>query len=609
MAKHKFTVRFHRRIALFLFLFSISAVLLVAIPANAQRQNRSGTSLDDRLFQPQVYSQLKSSGEVEGRLIGPQYAGQKLSRDQVAVIALERFIEAATSNGVPEKDITKAIFEGRFNPDFEDLQLAGEGFGKPTAAQLPPGYNQASLQNDEVRERLYANYRDGLWNHRFSSIADMGLVSTIINGQEVKRSSQDILLRIYMYKNFSELPKYYRQNPNANLTYDQMVARFREEYPDISQYQYEVKSLESTLKFRVGHISAYSYFKLVAKDCCPTFDLRKDYEDLRTKIYIPSAQKTFAKTNSAPPTAARPSSPRETPAASHTTKKAAIPLRIAGKATCDDLAAHPEDKGRTGAGVADEKIVYIPAIEKCSQAVRQSPTVARFHFQLGRAYWAAKRYDEALDAFLKAEEMNYAPAYFYLGQAYEQGLIEGEKADPAIARNLYMIAASEGFEPAVRAYQESMGDEPDFSEFKQPALLQALYEENLEALNKDRRQALLYIRGIYNLLEAEPDFEGADPTCRKILDPAISKELSRIVRVEILQLNPEPSILDGLELLRRGQQPGYMKRAEAEAAFAQQGTDDFYLFAYDYGTCEGAAVGKVYATIKRFVMGRKAPSR
>jgi tetratricopeptide (TPR) repeat protein len=274
-------------------------------------------------------------------------------------------------------------------------------------------------------------------------------------------------------------------------------------------------------------------------------------------------------------------------------------------ATCDSLAGHPEDKGRlrTVTGVADEKILSHLAIEKCSQAVRQSPTMARFHFQLGRAYWAAKRYDEALDAFLKAEEMEYAPAYFYLGQAYEQGLIEGEKADPAAAQNLYMIAASEGFEPAVRAYQGSRGDEPDFSEFKQPALLQALYEGNLEALNKDRRLALLYIRGIYNLLEAEPDFEGADPTCRKIVDRATAKELSRIVRVEILKLDPEPSLLtDGLFALQCQRDPACVEKFKRDAVFIQEGTEDFYLFAYDYGTCEGAAVGKVYATIKRFVM-------
>lgn len=249
-------------------------------------------------------------------------------------------------------------------------------------------------------------------------------------------------------------------------------------------------------------------------------------------------------------------------------------------ATCDDLAAHPEDKGRSGTGVADEKIAPVTAIEQCALAVQQSPNAARFHFQLGRAYWAAKQYDEALDAFLKAEEMGYAPAYFYLGQAYEQGLIAGEQADPAVARNLYMIAAAEGFGPAIRAYQGTMGSmaagEIDFSEFKQPALLRAFYEENYDALNKERNKALFYAKGIIDFLNTDPQqFEEPDLACIQIASVAVSKELARLTR---------NAARDGTEDTIQG-----------------QGMNDIYLFAYDYGTCEGAAVGQVYDTIERFV--------
>lgn len=586
MAEKKSTSRIHRRTALFLCLFSVSAILFFADAANAQRQNRSSTTISDRLFEPEFYSQLKSNGEVEGRLIGPQYAGQKLSREPVLAIVLERFIKAAADQGIPEKDITKAIFAGHFNLDFEDLELAWGGVD------------------------IYDTNRDEMWNKRFGAIGNIGEVRTIINGQEVTRSGKDILLRVYMHKNFSEFPKYYRRNPDANLTYDQMVARFREEYPDSSQYQYEVKSLENTLKFRVGHISAYSYFKLVAKDCCPTFHLRKDYEDLRSKLYIPSIQKALAKTNTPPSTTVRPGFVRQAPSTPSTTKKTTTQPKIPVKATCDGLAAHPEDKGSTGAGVADEKIVSGPAIEKCSQAVRQSPNVARLHFQLGRAYWAAKRYDEALDAFLKAEEMEYAPAYFYLGQAYEQGLIEGEKADPAAARNLYMIAASEGFEPAVRAYQESMGDEPDFSEFKQPDLLQALYEGNLEGLNRARRETLLYIGGIQQFLDMPQDAfppNEYDPTCQPQNDPALRDLMRKIALVELFGLHPDSSSVDiYMFIRRRATNRMYVSILQDWEKIVQDGVNDFYLFTYDYGSCEGEAARKVYATIKRFVMENSA---
>lgn len=282
--------------------------------------------------------------------------------------------------------------------------------------------------------------------------------------------------------------------------------------------------------------------------------------------------------------------------------------RQSGKATCDGLAAHPEDKGRTGPGVADEKIVPGPAIEKCTAAVQQSPEVARFQFQLGRAYWAAKRYDEALDTFLKAEEMEYAPAYFYLGLAYEQGLIEGQKADAAAARNLYMIAAAEGFEPAVRAYQESVGDVPDFSEFKQPALLQALYDGNLDTLYRERRTAIAYTAGIHNFLRFGPDMEGAEPSCVNIIDASTLNALRRMARVELLGMNPEPSALGDFLFMREcALQSDCMRKVRENETHTQQGMSDMFLFAYDYGTCEGAAVEKVYTTIKRFV--RELPAR
>ena len=138
------------------------------------------------------------------------------------------------------------------------------------------------------------------------------------------------------------------------------------------------------------------------------------------------------------------------------TKKESLPKPAAStkKPSCDELTAHPDDKDKTGAGVLDESIDAELGIEQCAAAVEQNPQTARLHFQLGRAYWAAERYDEALESFLRAEEMDYAPAYFYIGMAYEDGLIEGEEPDLAMARDMYMIAASEGFAPAILAYQD-----------------------------------------------------------------------------------------------------------------------------------------------------------
>lgn len=306
------------------------------------------------------------------------------------------------------------------------------------------------------------------------------------------------------------------------------------------------------------------------------------------------------------PAARKPAPPKKkpTPAAA-----AATPRRRG--ATCDELAAHPEDKGRKGPGVEDDRLAAGPAVEACTQAVGQNPSEPRLHFQLGRAYWAAKRYEEALDSFLKAEESGYAPAYFYLGQAYEQGLVEGRRADPAAARSLYLLGAAEEFGPAARAYQELMSYEPDFSEFKQPAFLQALYEGNFDELNKTRMKAIFYVQGIHRFMAlTREDFEDADPACPKVVDRATSNELERVIHVAVFGREPDYSIEGAFQALLGMQNKAFDPNFYSQLAVAEElvmnGTDDFYQFSYDYGACDGPAVERLYANIKRFVAERPA---
>lgn len=96
---------------------------------------------------------------------------------------------------------------------------------------------------------------------------------------------------------------------------------------------------------------------------------------------------------------------------------------------CDAAAAHPDDPAVAGGGVADDAIRAPVAIAECLAATVQNPASARAKFQLGRAYWAAERYDDAIDALLEAEALGHAPAYYYLGLAHELGRIDGEAAN------------------------------------------------------------------------------------------------------------------------------------------------------------------------------------
>jgi len=281
------------------------------------------------------------------------------------------------------------------------------------------------------------------------------------------------------------------------------------------------------------------------------------------------------------------------------------PSRTGSKTVnCDSLAAHPDDKGRVGTGVVDSKLQFRLAIPKCLEATEAEPEQARLHFQLGRAYWAGKKYDEALDSFLKAEEMAYAPAYFYLGQAYEKGMPPIGKADAITARNLYLIAASENFKPAVSAYQNLIGDMPDFSEFKQPGLMQALYEGDVGSLNKDIRNAVTYGIGIQNFIAM--DDNDYDPTCGKIADGATNTKLTQLMYVEILDLSPNPSLSEISSMgFRTLSDFAFVERVQKAASVREDGTNDIYLLSYDYGGCDGEAVQKVYSTLQRFAKGSR----
>jgi TPR repeat protein len=132
---------------------------------------------------------------------------------------------------------------------------------------------------------------------------------------------------------------------------------------------------------------------------------------------------------------------------------AVSPGAAPSSASCDELAAHPEDPGKTAAGIADDDLMPMAAIAACEAAVTSTPDNPRLLFQLGRAYWADDEVDDAMAAFLESERLGYAPAYFYLALAYQQGLVIDEAPDAAAADEMFLLAASAGFPPAVSAYE------------------------------------------------------------------------------------------------------------------------------------------------------------
>jgi len=116
---------------------------------------------------------------------------------------------------------------------------------------------------------------------------------------------------------------------------------------------------------------------------------------------------------------------------------------------CDELAAAPEDSDRNPAvkGVRLEEIRTGEALAACSEATKRFPDVSRFHYQLGRALFAAKDYPAALESYKRAYDLGNTRALYALGAMYDGGI--GVDKDPARARFYYEIAAEMKFAPAI----------------------------------------------------------------------------------------------------------------------------------------------------------------
>ncbi|MEP1423224.1 MAG: caspase family protein [Tateyamaria sp.] len=88
------------------------------------------------------------------------------------------------------------------------------------------------------------------------------------------------------------------------------------------------------------------------------------------------------------------------------------------------------------------------ALAACEVAVQRDPEVGRFHYQLGRALTALRRYDEAAAAFERARDLNHARAWVALGNAelnkarITGGLSRGQASDEVL--QLFARGVAEG---------------------------------------------------------------------------------------------------------------------------------------------------------------------
>lgn len=182
---------------------------------------------------------------------------------------------------------------------------------------------------------------------------------------------------------------------------------------------------------------------------------------------------------------------------------------------CDALAgmsSHPDfQSGKAEkAGVPLANIDFESAIAACRAAVSAFPIHARMSYNLGRAFYAAKRYEESQEAFLKSAELGDRQAMTHVGYNYRLGLgatqsdgeafrwyeAAAELGEVAALHNLGVlyesgIGTAQSYEKAAALFQRAVDQDNADSH----NALGALYELGHGVEQNYARAAELYLRG------------------------------------------------------------------------------------------------------------------
>jgi hypothetical protein len=142
----------------------------------------------DVYFAPDVYRRLAgvaetdTRGVVDGRLIDCSFADRQLSAGDVAGAAAETFLRRLDGAGIPRTEAVRAMRDGRFNPAWEDVELAWRGMVRMSAYALP-AETVAAMQRDgrwndgspvsEHFERAVLAQRPRAWQQQFGSYEDL----------------------------------------------------------------------------------------------------------------------------------------------------------------------------------------------------------------------------------------------------------------------------------------------------------------------------------------------------------------------------------------------------------------------------------------------------
>lgn len=152
-------------------------------------------------------------------------------------------------------------------------------------------------------------------------------------------------------------------------------------------------------------------------------------------------------------------------------------------AECRELAPDdPYEEDEVGAELA---------YAACYEAAQVAPNDAEIVYRLGLSAFQSQRMDEAVENFRKAEQMGHCQSLYFLGEDAWYG-----KKDAKSAEEYYKRGAACGDE---RAAAELFSPD-NFQRSARPELIAALYDSDMEKLNKVRFVSASYVAGFYEAL-------------------------------------------------------------------------------------------------------------
>jgi hypothetical protein len=151
---------------------ALAAPALFAQPDNPKQYNVP------RFFSDEVNKILWDGKPLAGRI---QIEGRPVQAVEIQEMALAMFCGLAQARGIPQHSITKAMFEGRLNPHWDDLILVFYGLRKYVT--VTPDPNNSMVLFDAESQK---------WNEMFGSLAQIDHVHTIVDGQWQELSALDI---------------------------------------------------------------------------------------------------------------------------------------------------------------------------------------------------------------------------------------------------------------------------------------------------------------------------------------------------------------------------------------------------------------------------------